>query len=99
MEFHREVTGDIIGPFLVHREASAYLAGWVVTHRATGYAVLNEIPEERSAKWLARELQKVQVSWDFSEPAAVKSLSAEALAKIKVLRAEARRGSFRQAAA
>lgn len=99
MHFSREVTGEVVGPFLVHPEASAFMRGWVVPHRPTGYAVLNEIPSERNAKWLARELQKVGVDWQFANPDTVKTFPKEALAQIKDLRLQARQAPFHKVAA
>lgn len=88
----KDATGDVVGPFLVHRCVD-YRRGWTVTHIRCKFSAHAALPTKRRAMWLARELAKLDV-WDFDTFEAAKLIPADVLTTIKVLRADAMYGDM-----
>lgn len=89
---HVEVTGKVVGPFLVHRTPEHGALGYSVTHIKTAFAALTDLPHRR-AMWLARRLSKLDC-WEFDDPDVVKLFAPELLGKIHTLRNQARNGDM-----
>jgi len=59
---------DVVGPFAIHR--SWGIAGWTVTHIATGYAADQCLQDKETAMRLAAALIPL-ADWSFSTPGEV----------------------------
>jgi hypothetical protein len=88
---HAEVTGYVIGPFLVHLAPKISRLKWSLTHIRTKRTVTQNIPTRKRCEWLARKLVALGC-WDFEIPDQAKSLTKDVITAIKVLKADARFG-------
>lgn len=95
-------TGFDVGPFFVHLDLADNEAmtvsgtddvgDWVVTHRASGFAVQKGIPTPWRAIWLAQQLL-AKSSWSgSSKDAVLATLNTSVVDEIRVLRADAMHG-------
>jgi len=89
---YREVTGEKVGPFLVHRSISNADQRWTVTHIQTGYHCANS-PLKEPAKMAALRMIDL-ADWDFSDPATVNSWDANVIDEIRTIRTIAGAGGI-----
>lgn len=89
---HVEVSGEAVGPFLVHR-CICYRRGWTVTHMKSKFAAHVGLPTKKRAMWLAKELGKLDV-WNFDNFEEAKLIPKDVLAAVKVMRADAMFGDM-----
>jgi hypothetical protein len=85
------VIGRVHGPFLIHRGIGTDIGRWVCTHMKTGMKVIDS-PTKNSAMHNMRLLRSLPVSWEFDDPAAVKSWDSDVMAQIHVIRVAASAG-------
>jgi len=67
-ERHREVVGVVAGPFGIHRPSPGFFR---LVHTPTGVA-LTTLKKQKQCKSLARELTRLRIHWDATDPAEVK---------------------------
>lgn len=87
----QEVTGEVVGPFVVHRMAGSGMrlasgAKWGITHAATGFNAAHG-PTKGCCMHAARRMRDVGCDWSFTSPEAVKSFAREHREAIHVIRA------------
>jgi hypothetical protein len=85
------VTGEAIGPFLIHQTPYFGRRNWTVTHIPSRFSAMQNLPSRKRAQWIARQLLPL-TEWEFSDPAHAQKLPADVLQTIKVLRIDARYG-------
>ena len=79
---YMEVTGERVGPFVVHRSIRNKTR-FSVTHMKTGYQC-GDAPYKQSAKVSAERMNEL-ADWDFDDPAVVKSWDAKIIEEIRLV--------------
>lgn len=79
---YMEVTGERVGPFVVHRSIRDKTR-WSVTHMKTGYQC-GDSPQKAAAKVSAERMSEL-ADWEFDDPAIVKSWPAGVIEEIRLI--------------
>lgn len=90
---YMEVTGERVGPFVVHRSIRNKTR-WSVTHIKTGYQC-GDSPEKQSAKVSAERMTEM-ADWEFDDAAVVKSWDPKVIEEIRLIMTIASHGALRE---